>query len=206
MQATYRTLINIRVLLTGLFMQYFFQKQLTPKQWTGLCLLLLGCVIEQMGSFHLSDGLSSLVLVGLQASCASLGGIYFQWLLQREDAKSVDFWEKNLFLYAWGCLFNCMFITAMQPQLLSPSEFFRGYSWGTLPIIGLGVLGGMSGLLARVVAAVSDGMDDVPSRCVACAWSLCDACLSVMRVQDFQPRCCYKTWTSYLKNMPISLK
>ncbi len=83
--ATYRMLINVRVLTTGLFLQFFFSKRLAPKQWGGLCLLVVGCVVEQMGSFHLSDGIVTIVFIVLQASASSLGGIYFQWLLQRED-------------------------------------------------------------------------------------------------------------------------
>jgi hypothetical protein len=81
----------------------------------------------------------------LQATASSAGGVYFQWLLQKEDAQHVTLWEKNIFLYSWGAMFNFFFIVVGQPQLLSPSQFFAGYSHSTTQmVILLGALGGFS--------------------------------------------------------------
>ncbi len=54
---TVRVLISTRILFSGLLFQQFFHKQLTTKQWLALCLLVVGCTAEQLGSFNMQGGI-----------------------------------------------------------------------------------------------------------------------------------------------------
>ena len=64
--ATYVLLINVKVITSGLFFQYAFSKALGVKQWVGLVLLVVGCAVEQVGSFKFDGGVLALVLMLIQ--------------------------------------------------------------------------------------------------------------------------------------------
>jgi UDP-sugar transporter A1/2/3 len=155
---TYRVLINIRILYSGLLLQAFFGKRLTPLQWVALVLLLLGCTTEQLGSFNLAQGgVLALVLISIQALCSSFGGVYFQWLLQTNtDAANPGLVEKNIFLYSWGCLVTLFMAALMSPQALTTELFWSNYSWDAAPIILSSAIGGMTtSLLLRHLDVVA---------------------------------------------------
>ena len=150
---TCEILLKTRILFSGLLLQFFFQQQLSFRQWFALVLLMLGCTIEQLGSFRFDLGILAVhrllslsshsffescfclgfvpvLVVLIQGFCSSLGGVYFQWLLQRPDAVNVSMWEKNTYLYFWGVLFNISFLLFIQPDVLfgGPQTFFKGWS------------------------------------------------------------------------------
>jgi len=126
---TYRVLINARVVFSGLLLQRFFHKKLTHLQWVALGILILGCTLEQLGSFSLEQGgLLALVFILTQGLCSSLGGVYFQWLLQRNvGAQEAGLVEKNIFLYSCMTVLNFMYIITMQPHVLAEPLFSRNY-------------------------------------------------------------------------------
>ena len=53
---TYRLLINLKVLFSGLMLQTLIKTKLTKRQWGGLCLLVVACGVEQWDSFDLNTG------------------------------------------------------------------------------------------------------------------------------------------------------
>jgi hypothetical protein len=60
--ATYRLLINTKIISSGLLFQYFFNKKLGTKQWFALVLLVLGCVVEQTGNISLKTDIQDVIL------------------------------------------------------------------------------------------------------------------------------------------------
>lgn len=117
--ATLTTLLNIKVLFTGVLIQLFFSKRLSTLQWGALCLLLLGCAIAQsQGSIKINDALG-LGFILIQAFCSSLGGVYFQWTLQRKEVVKFGLWEKNIWLYFWGTIVNLIYSAIMAREIFT---------------------------------------------------------------------------------------
>ena len=155
---TYRVLINSRIIFSGILLQIFFHKKLSGKQWVALLLLILGCTTEQLGSFSLEEGgVVALITMSFQAFCSSLGGIYFQWLLQKQKhARDVGLVEKNIFLYSWMTVMNFAFIALFRPNVLSLERFVLNYKSEVMPIVIVGALGGfMTSLLLRHLDVVA---------------------------------------------------
>eukprot|EP01006_Ploeotia_vitrea_P003124 TRINITY_DN11113_c0_g1_i1.p1 TRINITY_DN11113_c0_g1~~TRINITY_DN11113_c0_g1_i1.p1 ORF type:complete len:382 (-),score=189.32 TRINITY_DN11113_c0_g1_i1:67-1158(-) len=145
--STYRVLINIRIIFSGLLFQQFFDKRLSPKQWVALVLLIIGCGVEQLGSFSADVGPMALVLITIQAFTSSMGGVYFQWLLQKKDAAQVHFMEKNIYLYFWSVLLNLMYVMLTRSSSaggLDFNDFFRNYDNKVIVIIFIGAFGGFA--------------------------------------------------------------
>jgi len=112
---TYRVVINIKIIFTGIMMQLVFKKRLSLKKWGGLILLLIGCILGKIGGGTL-PGITEVTLVAwgllvLQAVCSSFGSVYFQWILQHgpKSAKGTGIWEKNIYLYLAGSVLNGLF-------------------------------------------------------------------------------------------------
>ena len=122
--ATYRVLINSKVLFSGGLLQLFFAVYLSNRQWVGLLLLVIACCIEQFGSFDYTLGMIPLVSICTQAFCSSLAGVYFQWLLQRDSnnktssSSDVSIWEKNIMLYIWSCILNTIYLLIIEPDIV----------------------------------------------------------------------------------------
>jgi drug/metabolite transporter (DMT)-like permease len=121
---TYRVLINYRILFSGVLLQILFKKRLTRRQWAALLLLVLACIAEQSGSFSSDDGVFAIIMMSIQGLCSSLGSIYFQWLLQKQDSEEMGIWLKNTYLYFWSIIVNLFAIVIFRPDLLS-SEIFN---------------------------------------------------------------------------------
>jgi drug/metabolite transporter (DMT)-like permease len=122
---TYRLMITAKVLYSGLLLNWFFPScRLKNRQWVGLFLLFVACAVEQVGSFQFDTGALALILLTLQALCSSFAGVYFQFLLQRDapEKEKLSLWEKNFYLYTWGCVFNgCYLFTCRYDTLASLS-------------------------------------------------------------------------------------
>ena len=56
---TYRLLINLKVLFSGLLLQGLIGTKLSKRQWLGLCILVMACGVEQWDSFDVNTGQSS---------------------------------------------------------------------------------------------------------------------------------------------------
>jgi drug/metabolite transporter (DMT)-like permease len=143
---TYRVLINSRVIFSGLLLNTFFNKRLRPLQWLSLAMLIIGCTTEQLGSFSLEGGgMIALGTMFVQAFCSSLGGVYFQWLLQSgTELVELSLVEKNIFLYTWMVLCNFCCILFFDATLLISDRVKNNYHPSALPIVIVGALGGFT--------------------------------------------------------------
>jgi len=81
---SYRVLINIRIVWSGLLYQFFFNQRLGLKKWSALGLLTLGCAVNQMSpEFKLVTSPLYLAAIGFQAFTSSFGGAYSEVLLKK---------------------------------------------------------------------------------------------------------------------------
>ena len=82
--------------------------------------------------------------MGIQGLCSSLGGVYFQWLLQNPSAGNIGLWEKNIYLCGFSIALNVAIVTAWQPDFFTPQTFARNLSWPVLSIVATSAMGGVS--------------------------------------------------------------
>lgn len=151
---TYRLLINLKVLFSGLLLQGLIGTKLSRRQWLGLVILVMACGIEQWDSFDIHTGITAILLICFQAFCSSFAGVYFQLLLQIRPAASVTptrpeqelgLWEKNFFMYCWTLFFNVAYLAVANPDvLLAPSKALATFDTNVIPIILLSGIGGVS--------------------------------------------------------------
>ncbi|KAJ1641412.1 nucleotide-sugar transporter-domain-containing protein [Pavlovales sp. CCMP2436] len=157
---TFRTVINIKVVFTALFARCLVANSTpTVQQWLALLTLAAGCAVSQLDERLEPVSVVGFCLICLQGSLSSLAGVFTQWLMQHENgrARTLGFWERGVFLYAWGAVANLLFIAFFCPAALaSPSAFFTGYSTLTAVIVLNGALAGFStALLLRLLSAVA---------------------------------------------------
>jgi drug/metabolite transporter (DMT)-like permease len=134
---TYRIIISTKVMWSGWLMQWAFNTPLSGKQWLALLLLIVGCGLEQLGSFNLDTGILALVCLSLQAFCSSAAGVFNQYLLKSRDTSALGLWEKNMFMYLWGIVFTSFSIYFLAPELVAQPEIFSEifYNEPLLPYI-----------------------------------------------------------------------
>ena len=113
---TYRVMITSKVIYSGILLPIFIpEDSMTKRKWAGLILLFLGCCVEQLGSFQVEKGMIALASLSTQALFSALGGVFFQYLVQKQAA---DLWIKNLFLYIWSCIVSTIYLVLFSPHQL----------------------------------------------------------------------------------------
>jgi hypothetical protein len=113
---TYRVMITSKVIYSGVLLPFFIPEDVMSKRkWAGLILLFLGCCVEQLGSFEMGKGWIALASLSTQALFSALGGVFFQYLVQKQPA---DLWIKNLFLYVWSCIVSMVYLLLFSPHQL----------------------------------------------------------------------------------------
>jgi len=131
---SYRVLINLRILWSGVLFQIIFRKRLSLQRWVALFLLLVGCAINQIGEgFSLRVDLMFLVSIVVQSLMSSLGGVYNEFLLKKNVEIGMN--VKNMYLYIFSIIFYFFFIMIFHWEMLTPSVYFKGYSpivWGLI--------------------------------------------------------------------------
>jgi drug/metabolite transporter (DMT)-like permease len=178
--ATYRVLINVRILLTGVLMQVIFQKRLSGKKWGALCILFVGCVVGKLGGGTLK-GVASVGLLGWltlfgQGLCSSCGNVYFAWLLKRKErspssdgssssadgsaAESSDngaaaqeptsMWAKNCYLYFFGVVINIGVTVAYRHDAPFDGEFLAALTSNYMVATTI-VLGAVGGIFISLL-------------------------------------------------------
>jgi len=153
--STFRLLINLKVLFSGILLNLIIGIKLSFRQWVALIVLVAACGIEQIDSFDPNTGIIAIMFISLQALCSSSAGVYFQYLLQsnssssstssHENSSSLGLWEKNLFLYFWTLLFNLIYLAILAPKVLwQPMEALNKFDANVIPIIITSGIGGFS--------------------------------------------------------------
>lgn len=124
---SYRVLINIRILWSGVLFQIFFSKQLGLMKWLGLVTLMFGCAVNQFDeNFRLSAEPLHIAALMFQAFTSSFGGVYSEFLLKKNHEISLN--VKNMYLYFFSIVFYFVFIVFTRPQLLLASNYTAGYT------------------------------------------------------------------------------
>eukprot|EP01094_Clydonella_sp_ATCC50884_P029911 TRINITY_DN9554_c0_g1_i1.p1 TRINITY_DN9554_c0_g1~~TRINITY_DN9554_c0_g1_i1.p1 ORF type:complete len:280 (+),score=92.79 TRINITY_DN9554_c0_g1_i1:355-1194(+) len=140
---SYRVLINMRIIWSGVLFQVFFAKSLGWKRWIALFLLMVGCAVNQLTpDFELTTNMYYLGTIVFQSLTSSFGGVYSEVLLKKDIDISINI--KNMYLYFFSIVFNSAFIAAMRPSTLAPSQFFVGYTSLTWCIVVVGALCGFT--------------------------------------------------------------
>jgi UDP-sugar transporter A1/2/3 len=146
--ATYRLLINLKVLFSGIMLRIIIGTQLSARQWVALLILLFACGIEQIDSFDYNTGLFAILLIAFQAMCSSAAGVYFQLLLQKgnnAEAAQLGLWEKNVYMYSWSVIFNLFYLFLFAPDtFFNPSKSLATFDFMVVPIILASGVGGFS--------------------------------------------------------------
>ena len=169
--ATFRLLINIKVLFSGVLLYVIIGTQLSVRQWIALLVLLAACVVEQLDSFDLHTGVKAILLICFQALCSSSAGVYFQYLLQSQRAGisgELGLWEKNMMMYTWSVLFNVLYLAVFSPQTLShPLEATATFDVNVLPIILTSAIGGFcTSLILRDMSVIAKEYANFAEMCV----------------------------------------
>jgi len=159
---TYRLLINLKVVFSGVLLQVLIGTKLTQRKWIGIVLLLVACGVEQIDSFDFNTGLLPILLISFQAFCSSFAGVYFQLLLQfgggNRDSSSppapaavsvpgseLGLWEKNLFMYCWTLFFNLLYLALFNPAaIFDPMSVISSFDAMVVPIVVMSGVGGVS--------------------------------------------------------------
>lgn len=152
--ATSTTLLNIKVFFTGVLVQMFFGKKLTKMQWFALCVLLMGCIVAQSkGELNISSYIGLLFIV-IQAFCSSLGGVYFQWTLQKREVVEFGIWEKNIYLYFWGVVMNVLYCSIMAREVLTWEHTLKYDKFTVLMVLSNSLAGFSTSFLLKYLDAV----------------------------------------------------
>ena len=85
--ASFKVLINMRILFSAVLFQLFFSRSLGWTKWVALVLLMIGCAVNQIeGDLNLTASIYSIGFVALQAFTSSLAGVYSEVLLKKVRA------------------------------------------------------------------------------------------------------------------------
>jgi hypothetical protein len=81
---SFRVLINIRILWSGLLYQFFFKQQLGTRKWIALGVLAIGCAVNQIkDNWEMETNPLYLAAIAFQAFTSSFGGAYSEVLLKK---------------------------------------------------------------------------------------------------------------------------
>jgi drug/metabolite transporter (DMT)-like permease len=140
---SYRVLINMRILFSGLLVQILFKKRLGAIKWAALGLLALGCAINQITEdFQIQASLLHIGTITVQAFSSSLGGTYNEYLLKMNVDMGIN--QKNAYLYTFSLTLNSLLIIIAKPHLLSVDVFFEGWTGLVWFIVVLGAFCGFT--------------------------------------------------------------
>jgi UDP-sugar transporter A1/2/3 len=141
---SYRVLINMRILFSGLLVTFCFGKRLGTVKWLALVLLAFGCAVNQIGdNFELKTDFFYLCTITIQALASSGAGAFNEWLLKKDIKMGIN--QKNLYLYFFSLCFNLTLILLNRPHILfSTTLFFAGWSRLTVVLVVLGAFCGFT--------------------------------------------------------------
>mmetsp|Transcript_43647 Transcript_43647/g.110107 ORF Transcript_43647/g.110107 Transcript_43647/m.110107 type:complete len:345 (+) Transcript_43647:73-1107(+) len=136
---SYRVLINMRILWSGVLFQLFFQKRLGMQRWFALLLLLLGCAVNQYNpeTGVVVKAFIYLLSMVLQSFLSSLGGVYNEFLLKKDVDIGMN--TKNIYMYSFSMVLYLGWLVAVRPDTLSSVDgFFSGFTpvVYALPLVG----------------------------------------------------------------------
>ena len=128
---SYQILKNLNIVSTGILYRLFLQKQLSNTQWAALTLLALGCTVAQLSASSdavLTTPAAGIAIAVAMAILSGFAGVYTELILKSGGAKrNVN--AQNVYLYAFGVLFNIFAIFAYDYDAVARRGYFHGYTF-----------------------------------------------------------------------------
>ena len=192
--STFQIMNNLKVLSTGVFMYIFLDRRLSWMQWKALVVLVVGCMVTQLGADERAgaDNQSSIAgyaLVLVSAATSGAGGVFSEKLLkgictkQEKESRSGDsiHWQ-NMQLYVFGFMFGLISIQmdAKGEASRDRSAFdgFNPFAYATVATLA------MCGLLVSFILKYLDNV----AKCFCAALSmLCVALLDSAMKHELVP-------------------
>lgn len=128
---SYQILKNLNIVSTGILYRLFLQKELSNTQWAALTLLALGCTVAQLSASSdavLTTPAAGLAIAIAMAILSGFAGVYTELILKSGGNKrNVN--AQNVYLYAFGVLFNVFAIFAYDYDAVIRRGYFHGYTF-----------------------------------------------------------------------------
>lgn len=128
---SYQILKNLNIVSTGILYRLFLQKELSNTQWAAITLLALGCTVAQLSASSdavLTTPAAGLFIAVAMAILSGFAGVYTELILKSGGNKrNVN--AQNVYLYAFGVLFNVFAIFAYDYDAVIQRGYFHGYTF-----------------------------------------------------------------------------
>jgi len=150
---TYRILLNLRILFTGILSQLFLKDtKLNLRKWIALVLLVIGCTVIKWGNFALSLPIFFAIIP--QALLSAAGGVYSEVVLKKDVEVNLNL--QNIYLYVFTISFNAITIVITDFEgVMNPSVLFRNWTAQFGLIVVIGALGGfMTALMLKNLGVI----------------------------------------------------
>jgi|TARA_B110000977_G_scaffold26996_1_gene33880 UDP-sugar transporter A1/2/3 len=162
---SYQILKNLNIISTGILYRLFLQKPLTGVQWAALALLGLGCATAQLSTGTdsvLSTPVMGLLMAVVMAILSGAAGVYTELIMKTRPQRNIN--VQNVYLYAFGVLFNLGAIYFYDYDAVVGKGYFYGYSTLVYIMIANHAL---SGIAVSLVMKFADNIVKVYSTSVA---------------------------------------
>jgi len=150
---SYQVLNQLKVLTTAISFRIMLGKQLTPRRWGALMLLMVGCGISQMKNSiaaTLAQPPMGYVLITTMCTLSAIAAVYSENLL-KNTGQSIHL--QNLQMYAWGVFFS--FLGLQMEGASDMALYTAGYS---TPVFLSIIMLSMTGLMTSAVMKYADNM------------------------------------------------
>ena len=154
--AVFQVSSQLKLLTAAIFTVTFLKKYIAPLQWLSLVILGGGVSLVQVDPSAKLSGSSNMLLglVSVVIACTTSGfaGVFMERMFK--DSK-FSLWSRNVWLAIYSIVTGVLGLVFKNPQLLVPSNFFKGYTlWAWLAIFLLAV----GGLIIAMVLKYADNI------------------------------------------------
>ena len=163
---TYQVTYQLKVLTTAVFSKALLGKEITPKRWISLCLLVTGIVSVQVANYNNATTVPSITknpmmgfLVLILASISSgFAGVYNEKIIKQSGhpiaKKSI--WTQNAIMAIYGIVFSHVTLYLLDMQKSRMTSFFHGYYVEVWQMICVQAFGGiMVSLVMRFADSIA---------------------------------------------------
>ena len=126
---SYQILKNLNIISTGVLYRVFLQKPLSGVQWSALVLLGLGCATAQLSvgtESVLATPAVGLLMAVVMAILSGAAGVYTELIMKTRPQRNIN--VQNVYLYAFGVLFNLAAIWLYDYDAVVGKGYFSGYN------------------------------------------------------------------------------
>jgi len=162
---SYQILKNLNIISTGVLYRVFLQKPLSGVQWSALVLLGLGCATAQLSvgtESVLATPAVGLLMAVVMAILSGAAGVYTELIMKTRPQRNIN--VQNVYLYAFGVLFNLAAIWLYDYDAVVGKGYFSGYNVLVAIMIANHAL---SGIAVSLVMKFADNIVKVYSTSVA---------------------------------------